>query len=45
MPDKPTLIRIPEPIKRALKSKAAEEGKTMREVVLEMIGKYVAEEK
>lgn len=42
--NKPTLIRIPEPLKRALKSKAATEGKSMRGVILELIAKYTGKE-
>mgnify|MGYP001434116120 CR=1 FL=1 len=43
-PKSSIIIRnVPESARRALKSKAAAEGKAMNRVILELITKYVAE--
>jgi len=43
-PEVSIIIRnVPESVRRALKSKAAAEGKAMNKVILELITKYIAE--
>jgi len=48
MADKLTTLiirNVPESIRRELKSRAAQEGKTMQGVILELITRYVGEAK
>ena len=45
MPKKPIVARVNDSLHRAVKMRAAEEGKTMTEIVKELLEKWVEEQK